>query len=235
MNKIIKNVSICLLLMMISWNSMAAFVLNGTRFIYGEGNKNISFEVTNNSEKSYGGQVWLENETENNDRVIMIPTPSFFRIGPKQKQIMRIIKTEEKLPTDRESLFWLNVQEVPPKPESEDGNVLSVAINTRVKVFYRPKYLQSERNGAEKKIRIGRFAEDIQVINPTPYYFSLVGINMGKEPLNLSDKEISALGNIPPFGKVSLGKRTLTSNLTISAINDWGGIETIDVETSSYE
>ncbi len=35
--------------------SMAAFVLNGTRFIYEEGKKNISFEVTNNAEKTYGG------------------------------------------------------------------------------------------------------------------------------------------------------------------------------------
>ncbi|HFM3025071.1 TPA: fimbrial chaperone protein, partial [Escherichia coli] len=31
--------------------SMGAFVLNGTRFIYEEGKKNISFEVTNNTEK----------------------------------------------------------------------------------------------------------------------------------------------------------------------------------------
>ncbi len=232
MNKIIKNVSLCLLLMSVSCNSIAAFVLNGTRFIYGEGNKNISFEVTNNSERSYGGQIWLENETENDDRVIMIPTPSFFRIGPKQKQIMRIIKAEGELPADRESLFWLNVQEIPPKPDSEDGNVLSVAINTRVKVFYRPKHLMSERKGAEKKIRIERIGGEVQVINPTPYYFSLVSINMGKVPLSLSDKEIIALGNIPPFDKVSLGKRTLTGSLTINAINDWGGVETIEVRAS---
>lgn len=37
--------------------SMAAFVLNGTRYIYEEGKRNISFEVTNNAEKTYGGQV----------------------------------------------------------------------------------------------------------------------------------------------------------------------------------
>ena len=47
----------------------------------------------------------------------MVPQPPFFKVGAKQKQIIRIMKTDSSLPTDRESLFWLNVQEVPPKPD----------------------------------------------------------------------------------------------------------------------
>lgn len=65
--------------------SMGAFVLNGTRFIYEEGKKNISFEVTNNTEKTYGGQVWIDN-TNQSDGVYMVPQPPFFKVSPKQKR-----------------------------------------------------------------------------------------------------------------------------------------------------
>ncbi|EKR5256348.1 fimbrial chaperone protein, partial [Escherichia coli] len=57
MNKPGKAVLAALLSLSFCSQSMAAFVLNGTRFIYDEGKKNISFEVTNNADKTYGGQV----------------------------------------------------------------------------------------------------------------------------------------------------------------------------------
>lgn len=87
---------------------MAAFVLNGTRYIYEEGKRNISFEVTNNAEKTYGGQVWIDNHDQG-DEVYMVPQPPFFKVPAKQKQIIRIINTDTNLPKDRESLLWLNV------------------------------------------------------------------------------------------------------------------------------
>ncbi len=40
---------------------------------------------------------------------------------------------------DRESLFWLNIQEIPPISSADDSNVLAVALNTQVKLIYRPK------------------------------------------------------------------------------------------------
>lgn len=98
--------------------SMGAFVLNGTRFIYEEGKKNISFEVTNNTEKTYGGRVWIDN-TNQSDGVYMVPQPPFFKVSPKQKQIIRIMNMDTALPKDRESLFWLNVRGSATKTESE--------------------------------------------------------------------------------------------------------------------
>ncbi|SUV88436.1 chaperone protein [Bordetella pertussis] len=46
------------------------------------------------------------------------------------------------LPSDRESVFWLNVLEVPPKATPEEGHgVLQLTIRSRLKLFYRPKGL----------------------------------------------------------------------------------------------
>lgn len=82
---------------------MAAFTLGGTRFIYEEGRKNTSFDVTNDADNTYGGQVWIDNQSKNSG-VYMVPTPPFFKLAPKQTQILRILKTEGgvPLPEDRE-------------------------------------------------------------------------------------------------------------------------------------
>ncbi len=101
---------------------MAAFVLNGTRFIYEEGRKNTSFEVTNRADETFGGGVDRQHHP-GSSTVYMVPAPPFFKVRPKEKQIIRIMKTDSTLPSDRESLFWLNVQEIPPKPKASEGNV----------------------------------------------------------------------------------------------------------------
>lgn len=66
--------------------SMAAFTLNGTRYIYEEGKKNISFEVTNNAEKTYGGQVWIDNTNQGNG-VCMVPQPRSLKQGLSRSRL----------------------------------------------------------------------------------------------------------------------------------------------------
>lgn len=46
-----------------------------------------------------------------------------------------------KLPADRESVFYFNVREIPPK--SNKPNTLQIALQTRIKLFWRPKALEN--------------------------------------------------------------------------------------------
>ncbi|EEJ8283087.1 fimbrial chaperone [Salmonella enterica] len=205
--------------------SMAAFVLNSTRFIYEEGKKNISFEVTNNADATYGGQVWIDN-TNQGDGVYMVPQPPFFKVSPKQKQIIRIMSTDTNLPKDRESLFWLNVQEVPPKPEAKDGegNVLAIAMNTRVKLIYRPKSIKDGRKDAEKQLTLEQRGNETWLKNPTPYYMAIVGMKVNGQKVSLSDKTMADIAQLKPFSDVPLGKK-VTGKASVEAVNDWGGAE----------
>ncbi len=48
---------------------------------------------------------------------------------------------------DRESVFWFNVLEVPPKPDAAKAtnqSLLQLAFRTRIKLFYRPKGIEVE-------------------------------------------------------------------------------------------
>ncbi|MDA5491348.1 fimbrial chaperone protein [Yersinia kristensenii] len=224
MNKVMKWGMISLLSMFVCGHAMAAFVLNGTRFIYEEGKRNLSFEVTNQAEETFGGQVWVDNTNQGND-VYMVPTPPFFKVAANQKQIVRVIKTGSGLPTNRESLFWLNVQEIPPKPKAEDGNVLAVAVNTKVKLIYRPKSLVEGRKGAEKNISLVKKDGVTYLSNPTPYYFAVIGMKVNGQAVKLSSAEQNALAQMAPFGVVSVGKHALNGTVMIEAVNDWGGVD----------
>ncbi|EIN1293652.1 fimbrial chaperone [Escherichia coli] len=210
--------------------SMAAFTLNGTRYIYEEGKKNISFEVTNNAEKTYGGQVWIDNTNQGNG-VCMVPQPPFFKAGAKQKQIIRVMNTDSNLPKDRESLFWLNVQEIPPKPEMKDtdGSVLAIAMNTRVKLIYRPTSVKDGRKDAEKQLKLEQRGNETWLKNPTPYYMAIVSLKHDGKDITLSDKVMADVAQLKPFSDVNLGKK-VSGKISVDAVNDWGGVQNYEVQ-----
>lgn len=229
MNKLGKAALAALLSLSFCSQSMAAFVLNGTRFIYEEGKKNISFEVTNNAEKTYGGQVWIDN-TNQNDGVYMVPQPPFFKVSPKQKQIIRIMNTDSNLSKDRESLFWLNVQEVPPKPEVKDGegSVLAIAMNTRVKLIYRPVSIKDGRKDAEKQLKLEQRGRETWLRNPTPYYMAIVNVKHDGKDVILSAKVMKEIAQLEPFSDASLGKK-ISGKISVDVVNDWGGVKSYEI------
>ncbi|MFM1263633.1 fimbrial chaperone [Yersinia enterocolitica] len=222
-NKGIKVGSVLLLSLMVDSQAMAAFMLNGTRFIYEEGKKNTSFEVTNLSAETYGGQVWIENTGQTGDTVYLIPVPPFFKVAPKGKQIIRLMKAGNSLPADRESLFWLNVQEIPPKPKEAKGSMLAVAINTKVKLIYRPRSLMDGRKGAEKGMQIMHRGGEVYLKNPTPYWFAVTAVKVNGRSVRLSDAVLNNVAQMAPGGEVSLGNVSLKGTVSVEAVNDWGG------------
>lgn len=220
----LKAVLSALLAGLFTIQAQAAFTLNGTRYIYEEGRKNISFEVTNNAKETYGGQVWIDNISQGKGDVFIIPSPPFFKINAGNKQIMRLMNVSDALPGDRESLFMLNVQEVPPVPKNAEGNVVAIAMNTRVKLFYRPKILVEKREKAESQLTLENRNGSVWIKNPTPYYFAVIKVKNNGKAVKLSDEVIQSLSQLAPFTETNTGAN-LSGEVSVDALNDWGGIE----------
>ena len=67
-----------------------------------------------------------------------IVTPPVSRVEP-QKGKPSESRLGQALPKDKESLFWFNVLEVPPKAkESDNQSMLQLAFRTRIKLFSVP-------------------------------------------------------------------------------------------------
>ncbi|EIA0806828.1 fimbrial chaperone [Vibrio vulnificus] len=224
MNKLKKLGIAFILALGVSQQATAAFVLTGTRFIYHENDKNISVLVDNEADQAFGGQVWIDNTNQPQDEVFMIPTPSIFRVEAGEQQVIRLMNVSSELPSNQESLFWLNVMEVPPMSES-DGPQLAFAMNTKVKLIYRPTNLKKGRLDAEKAVKLERDAGKTYVVNPTPYYFAITSINHNGKALDIAKQERDELGTFKPFSKVDVSELKLPTHgtLTFDALNDWGG------------
>jgi P pilus assembly chaperone PapD len=206
----------------------AAFSLSGTRFIYNSQQKNISLQVTNDGNTLYGGQVWIGNGDHPSDKVYFIPAPAFFTLQPNQTQIVRLINVDNKLPQNKESLFWLNVQEIPQavKNKGDEGS-LQIAMDTRVKLLYRPQDLQAARSGAEQKTQIEDVNGKAVLKNPTPYYFAVVDVTNNGKPLALSANTNQNLAEFKPFSSINLDVNySQIHDLTVKAINDYGAVVT---------
>lgn len=54
--------------------------------------------------------------------------PPILKLAGNKDAILRFVYSGSGLPTDRETVYWINVQEIPPSAKQE--NVLQIAIRT---------------------------------------------------------------------------------------------------------
>lgn len=214
-------------------HAQAAVVISGTRVIYNAKEREVTVRLSNEGQLPALTQVWLDKgDAAASPATIAVPftvTPPVARVDPGKGQTLRIFHTGEPLPQDRESVFWLNVLEVPPTAKDQgDANKLQLAFRTRIKLFYRPAGLAGSAQDAPAKIEWRLVREggkaSLEARNPTAFFVSLASL------------EVAGAGKSAKFeqgGMVGPGETTvfpLTGEvppaalvLHYQAINDFGG------------
>ncbi|RQR33130.1 molecular chaperone [Burkholderia sp. Bp9143] len=162
-------------MLFVSIPSHAGISLSGTRVIYPGNSKEASVVVKNQAKDDVMIQSWIELPDGAKGDLPFAITPSLSRLGGDKQQILRIFYAGEGLAADRESVFWLSVQEIPQK--TKDDNSLQIAVRQRIKLFYRPADLAGKPEAAPGQLKWrwrdsdGRPA--LEVVNDTPYFVSL--------------------------------------------------------------
>lgn len=211
----------------LSQSTEAAVGLDRTRVIFDGGKDATSVNITNNNTQlPYLAQGWIEDEEGNKITSPLIVLPPVQRLEPgKQSQVkVQALPAAKSLPQDRETVYYFNLREIPPR--SDKSNTLQIALQTRIKLFYRPQAItpsqQDLSNPWQEKLTLTRQGDRYQVNNPTPYYVSLVDARSSKdgktvpgfEPLMISPKGTQTLG---PTAK-ALGDAPY-----LAYVNDYGG------------
>ncbi|OJH85411.1 fimbrial biogenesis chaperone [Serratia marcescens] len=204
----------------------AAISLDRTRAVYVSDAKSISLNIVNeNKELPFLAQSWLENEQHQKITSPLVVLPPLQRVEPSERSVVRITKTPEadRLPQDRESVFYFNLREIPPK--STKTNVMQLALQTQIKLFYRPKAIVAPKGQVwQEKLVFRKSGGAITVDNPTPFYITLTGMTRqtqkqggdaigGFQPLMLKPKSSESL-------KL---QETGMNSFVITYINDYGG------------
>lgn len=191
--------------------------LGATRVIYPSDQKQVTLGVSNNDDKSaFLIQSWVENADGQKDGRFVITPPLFLMQGKKENTLRIIDATNNSLPQDRETLFWVNVKAIPSLNKAqEQDNTLQLAITSRIKLFYRPRGLSTAPDKAPEQLRFKRNGNALSVINPTPYFMTLTELNAGSKALPST--------MVPPMGSTDLVLPTgAGSAITFRAINDYG-------------
>ncbi len=112
--------------------------------VYPAAKREVTIHIRNPSDTPSLVQAWLDagdpHAKPGESKVPFVMTPPLFRLDPTKGQSLRLVYTHDPLPEDRESLFWLNVLDIPPRAATNPDlpNQLDLAFKHRMKVFFRP-------------------------------------------------------------------------------------------------
>nr|WP_274864580.1 fimbria/pilus periplasmic chaperone [Serratia marcescens] len=224
MNKV-NLMTIALLGALLAPQAQAAIALDRTRVIFDGSEKSVSLNISNqNKQLPYLAQGWLEDEKGNKIQSPLAVLPPVQRVEPGKPSQVKIqaLPATKQLPQDRESLYYFNLREIPPK--SDKPNTLQIALQTRIKLFYRPAAIAPKQNAApwQEQLTLSKQGNGYQVNNPTPYYVTIVDAGAKKGAVGVKDFEPLM---VPPKGSAPLGvsAAALGASPVLTYINDYGG------------
>jgi fimbrial chaperone protein len=222
MNTLFKTgMAVVLSLLVVSFGAQASggIALGATRVIYPADAKQTSLSINNSDVKErYLVNSWIENNLGAKDKSFIV-TPPLFVSEPKSENTLRIIYAGPPLPSDRESIFWMNVKAIPSvdKDSLEGSNVLQLAILSRIKLFVRPKNLPMQPEKAFKQLRFSRSSGSLSIHNPSPYYVTVVNLKVGNEKLANTMVAPKSESQVPvPAGA--------TGAISFQNVNDYGAV-----------
>jgi chaperone protein EcpD len=235
-NRILPPVLVAASVFAVSPHAGAGIVVDGTRVVYPATKREVTINIRNPSATPSLVQAWLDagdpNAKPGESRVPFVLTPPLFRIDPTKLQSLRLVYTHDALPEDRESLFWLNVLDIPPRAavNSDYPNQLELAFKHRMKVFFRPRGLAGSAADAPERLTWKLLSKDgklvgIEASNPTAYHVSLIAVTAmtGDHPIHVKADMVAPFASRSFDLPAPLAAPSGAVALEYWFVNDYGG------------
>ena len=181
-------------------SGQAALSVVGTRFVYPGQVPALTIHLGNSGEQPILAQTWLDKGDPRVDPSLLavpfVVSAPLVRLDPQHTTALQLRYTGEDLPSDRESLFWINFLEVPRLPDKSD-NLLRLSYRLRMKLLFRPIGLTGSAATAARHVLWRLSAGGVlSVENPSPFYVSITALRQGTSNLTPLARSIS----VEPFG-----------------------------------
>lgn len=225
---------IALLIFMGISSAKASVIMTGSRIIYSAGEKEHSIQLTNKDNFPNAVQVWLDSgdaqSTPETGRAPFIVTPPFFRMEANAGQTLRLKYTGSGLPTNKESVFYLNFLQVPPVNKAEKSNKMLVLMRNRIKIFYRPESITGSVDQVPSALTfsVRQRGKDVVVTgkNLTGFYATIASGEVvgGGKKLKMKSEMISPMSQ----AEWVIPNSSVPSNAIVNflIVNDFGGQDT---------
>ncbi|MEJ5278223.1 molecular chaperone [Pseudomonas sp. MYb541] len=212
----------------------AGISLSSTRLVFDGQHKEAGITVRNSGEDVLI-QSWVDTDADDATSVPFAVTPPLARVTGNEQQLLRVIYEGTGMPSDRESVVWLNVQEIPKASKTE--NTLQLAVRQRIKVFFRPPALKNNAYLAPTEL-LWQLAEHagkrvLRVSNPGVYHVSIADITLqsGAVSEHPFDSMMIAPGEQKEFQLKQLSSIN-SALLKFSSINDYGAQDPYSAQLS---
>lgn len=206
-----------------TFSAHASVIILGTRLIYPGNQSSLNVQLNNQDSSPALVQSWIEDKQGSQAQVPFIITPPVTRVEGNQGQTLRITFTgTQALPQDRESLYYFNLLDIPPKPGKaylkDNPNYLQFSVRSRLKLFYRPSNLPYPPAEAYKKVTWLAKGGKLWADNPTPYYLTFTQATVG-------GKSAPKAVMVAPFSQGEFDVKGVNNGQKVkwSLINDYGG------------
>ncbi|HEY2451248.1 MAG TPA: fimbrial assembly chaperone [Scandinavium sp.] len=160
----------------------AAVNIDRTRLIFSSSDAVQSLNLSNDSGTPMLIQAWTDkgdaDSSPDSSSTPVVVVPPVFRMLPGELRSLRLmLSSRHTLASDRESLFWLNVYQIPPNTQAASGGarkvILPLPLRLRLKVLIRPAGLAVPQESDEQQLRFTLNGNQLRIENPTPWFMSL--------------------------------------------------------------
>lgn len=209
----------------------ANVVIATTRVIYPADAGEVTVSLSNKGQHPSLVQAWVDDgQADVPVEQLNVPfslTPGLFRLDPGKGQTLRLFQSEHEFASDRESLYWLNVLDIPPKGQ---GNALQLAVRSRIKLLYRPQGLEGNAQLAAQSVswRLLQGAEGwmLEAHNPSHFY-----VNLSELSVHVDGRQYPAISShIAPLSAQLFAVKDLQrvqaamAVVHFASVNDYGTV-----------
>ena len=219
---------LCLVLLMTS--GVAAEVNSSvSRLVINEDRMKGILTLVNTGDSPRVVQLWVDDNNlhaaPEDINLPLVVSPPVFRLNPGGTLDARVILTSRKdMAQDRETLYWLNIYQIPPNTKaSTPGNQLVLPVRIRLKILIRPPSVPPRKADNDNSLKFSLLQtaaqqHELKVENPTKYYITLGSLSF--ENKSLGSRLIPPLSSVsvPVVSKLAPGKK----RVTWSTIDDYG-------------
>ncbi|MFG1173170.1 molecular chaperone [Erwiniaceae bacterium CAU 1747] len=230
----------------LSFFSYSGVIPENSRIVFDGDNKLQSSVLVNTNKYPVVVQLWVDNgdftKTPEKASAPFFVTPVTSKMDPLKLNEIKIIFSGElkDIPQDRESLYWLNIFEIPPvNNNKKEDNEVTLSMLTQIKLIYRPARLRVNADELRQELQLvtyklekGDSGLNITLDNPTPYVANLASLAIfgrkGNEIASLKSGQSMDLSLLPMSSKkISTSIKSDISNINgveIFLVNDKGGV-----------
>ncbi|WP_283787210.1 fimbrial assembly chaperone [Pantoea stewartii] len=172
--------SLYLLTALLSTQAVAVVNIDKTRIIFNANEIAQSVNLVNSGNSPAVLQIWTDDgdiyAPPEKSKTPVMAMPPVLKMQPGELRSIKLMLTSRaRLPPGKETLYWLNLYQIPAlkKSDNQRDKKVVLPLRLRLKVFVRPTGLGAPRPEDAQKLRFTRQSQQIMISNPTPWYMSL--------------------------------------------------------------